>query len=336
VAHMVRLIDDLLDVSRITRGAVTLRRRPVLLNGCIEQAVEQARALVDRQGQMLTVSLSAEAVWVDADPARLVQVLGNLLTNAAKFTPPGGRINLASESRDGEVVIRVHDTGPGIAPERLQQVFELFFQERTTIDRSQGGLGIGLTLVKTLVELHGGRVEAHSAGLGQGAELVVILPCLPVLPLVALQSARPAAASRPLRLLIVEDNVDAAVSFRQLLELGGHTVRMAHDGLAGLEVARSYTPDVAFIDIGLPGIDGYQLARRLRDMPSFTATTLVALSGYGRDDDKLRAAEAGFDRHFTKPVDTEAVDTLLADIAGGMPFVGDPARAPEEAAPRRV
>jgi two-component system CheB/CheR fusion protein len=316
VTHMVRLIDDLLDVSRITRGTITLRRREILLDTCIEQAVEQARALVERQRQTLTVSSSCGPLWIRADPARLVQVLDNLLTNASKFTPPGGRITLTTTPQgDEEVVIRVRDTGVGIAREMLPHVFDMFFQEADTLDRSQGGLGIGLTLVKRLVELHGGRVDVWSPGHGEGAEFVVTLPCAPpALPLRPVASPPQPVPTRPIRVLLVEDNADVAASFQRLLELDGHEVRVARDGMAALEVAASWVPDAALIDLGLPRLDGYELARRLRALPSFATTVLVALSGYGRDEDKSRAFEAGFDHHCTKPVDIETVEALFAGL----------------------
>jgi CheY-like chemotaxis protein len=325
VTHMVRLIDDLLDVSRITRGTITLRRKDVLLDDVVGQAVEQARPLVDAQGQTLSVSSTGGAVWVRADPARLVQVLDNLLTNASKFTAQGGRITLATEPRgDHEVAIRVRDTGVGIAPDVLPHVFDLFVQEADTIDRSRGGLGIGLTLAKRLVELHEGRIAVESAGHGAGAEFVVTLPCLPpALPLRPPAPTVPPARARPVRILLVEDNVDVATSFQRVLELFGHEVRVASDGVVALEVAESWVPDVALIDVGLPRVDGYEVARRLRARPVFAATILAAVSGYGRDSDKARAFEAGFDHHFTKPVDVDVVEALLATVD---------ARAPDAAA----
>jgi PAS domain S-box-containing protein len=322
VTHMVRLIDDLLDVSRITRGAIILRRKVVAVARCIEQAVEQARPITVARGQMFTVSSSCDGVWIHVDPTRLVQVLDNLLANASKFTPPGGEISLTAErSGDDEVVIRVRDTGVGIAPDVLPRVFDLFFQEEDAIDRSQGGLGIGLTLVKTLVELHGGHVDVRSAGRGMGTEFVLTLRCLP--PALRLRPASPTsrvpAVTRPMRLLIVEDNVDVALSFQRLLKIDGHEVRLAHDGMEALEIVLSYTPDVAFIDIGLPRIDGYELARRLRQMRPLGATVLIALSGYGREADKRRALEAGFDQHMTKPIDCEIVEALLASLGAVEP-----------------
>jgi PAS domain S-box-containing protein len=322
VTHMVRLIDDLLDVSRITRGAITLQRKVVAVARCIEQAVEQARPITVARGQTLTVSSLCDGVWIHVDPTRLVQVLDNLLANASKFTPPGGEISVTVErSADDEVVIRVRDTGAGIPPDVLPRVFDLFFQEDNALDRSQGGLGLGLTLVKRLVESHGGHVEARSAGRGMGAEFVVTLRCLP--PALRLQpgsnTSRLPAGSRPMRLLIVEDNVDVALSFQRLLEIDGHEVRVAHDGMQALELVSSYTPDVAFIDLGLPRVDGYELAPRLRQMRPLAATVLIALSGYGRDADKRRALEAGFDQHMTKPIDCETVETLLASLGAVEP-----------------
>jgi len=317
VSHMVRLIDDLLDVSRITRGKISLRKERLDLTEVVAQAAEVAAPLLTRKRQAFTVSCAPEPIEVEADPARLVQVIANLLNNAAKFTEPGGSITLTTErSGDDAAVIRVRDTGVGIAPELLPHIFDLFVQGETSLDRTEGGLGIGLTLVRHLVEQHGGRIEARSAGRGCGSEFVVTWPAAPpavtVFPRAAfVESAGP---GRRLRILVVEDNPDAAESFVTLLQLQGHEIRTAYSGLAALEVASSFVADVAFIDLGLPGMDGYEVARRLRAIPGFQATVLVALTGYGREEDKRRAQAAGFDHHLIKPVDPSAIDRLLMDI----------------------
>jgi CheY-like chemotaxis protein len=313
----VRLVDDLLDVSRITQGKITLRREPVLLADVVARAVEMMRAVVDARGHALTVSLPVEPLRVDADPARLAQVLGNLLSNAVKYTPPGGSIWLTAERVDADVTIRVRDTGIGLAAELLPHIFDLFVQGDASLDRTRGGLGIGLTLVRRLVEMHGGRVEARSGGLGHGSEFVVRLPVL--------GSALPEAATRPpagappvtgrrLKVLVVEDSQDTAESLTMLLELWGHEVRVAFDGLAALEVAEQLVPDVILSDLGLPGMDGYELARRLRGHPRFGRAVLVALTGYGQEEDKWRALDAGFDHHLVKPPDLTELADLLARV----------------------
>jgi PAS domain S-box-containing protein len=324
VAHMVRLMDDLLDVSRITRGKISLRKEQLDLAEVVAQAAEVAGPLLTRKRQAFTVSCAPEPIEVEADPARLVQVIANLLNNAAKFTEPGGSVTLSTErSGDGgcgdAAVIRVRDTGVGITPELLPHVFDLFVQGETSLDRTEGGLGIGLTLVRHVVEQHGGHIEAHSAGRGCGSEFVVTWPAAPST--VAL-SPRAAAANdgaqggRRLRILVVEDNLDAAESFAVLLQLQGHEIRVAHSGLAALDVASSFVADVAFIDLGLPGMDGYEVARRLRAIPAFQATVLVALTGYGQEEDRRRSLGAGLDHHLTKPVDPVIVDRLLMGIGG--------------------
>ena len=316
VTHMVRLIDDLLDVSRITRGKISLRKERVDLAAAVVQAAEAARPLMTRKRQTFTVSCAPETIELEADPARLVQVLSNLLNNAAKFTEPGGSITLSTERNGDEALIRVRDTGMGIAPELHPKIFDLFVQGETSLDRAEGGLGIGLTLVRHVVEQHGGRVEAHSAGRGCGSEFVVIWPTIAsVLGVAEKPNVIPSATNgRRLRILVVEDNIDTAESFVALLEVQGHEIRVAPSGAAALDLASRFVPDVAFIDIGLPGLDGYEVARRLRALPDFRPTVLIALSGYGREEDKRRALEAGFDHHLTKPVDPTAIDRLLFEI----------------------
>ena len=319
VRHLARLVDDLLDVSRITQGKITLRREPVLLSAVVEQAVEIIRASIDSRAHAFTVSLPPEPIRLDADPARLAQVVGNLLSNATKYTPRGGSIWLTAERTGGEVAVRIRDTGIGIAPDFLPHVFDLFVQGDASLDRARGGLGIGLTIVRSLVEMHGGRVEARSAGLGQGSEFVVQLPVAQD----AAPERRPARVRQPhasagnrLRVLIVEDNQDAAESLAMMLELWGHAVETASDGLAALELVARREPDVVLSDLGLPGMDGYELARRLRQRPGLQDAVLVALSGYGRDEDKCRALDAGFDHHLVKPPDLDVLAELLGRIAG--------------------
>jgi signal transduction histidine kinase/ActR/RegA family two-component response regulator len=318
VRHLVRLVDDLLDVSRITRGKITLRREPVLLSDVVERAVEQSRAQIDARGHTLTVSLPHEELRVEADLVRLVQVVGNLLSNATKYTPMSGSIWVTAERVGEEVVLRVRDTGVGIAPELLPRVFELFVQGDAGLDRTRGGLGIGLTLVRALVELHGGRVAVTSGGAGLGSEFVVYLPALPgTMPATAAGTERSTSAERRLRILVVEDNHDAAESLMALLQLWGHEVRVAYDGLAALRLAEAETPDVILSDIGLPGMDGYELARQLRARPAFGRVVLVALSGYGRDEDRRQAAEAGFDHHLVKPPEMDTLLQLIGNVAAG-------------------
>jgi signal transduction histidine kinase/ActR/RegA family two-component response regulator len=316
VTHMVRLVDDLLDVSRISRGKIILQKEPVDLTMAVTQAVDVVRPLVIRNRQALTVSCAPDAIAVEADPARLVQVLSNLFNNAAKFTPTEGSITVSTEQSGDEAVIRVRDTGIGIAPELLAHVFDVFVQGDRALDRREGGLGIGLTLVRSVVEQHGGRVEGRSAGRGCGSEFIVTWP---VARSPATAPTPPAVVSgepgRRLRLLVVEDNLDAAESLIAVFRLHGHEVRTAATGTAALDVATRFVPDVAFIDVGLPEIDGYEVARRLRALPAFQSTVLIALSGYGQEEDRRRAREAGFDHHLTKPVDPTVLDGVLGDLA---------------------
>jgi len=312
VVHMTRLIDDLLDVSRITRGRIDLRKERLAVAGVVEAALEASRPLVERRSHTLSVNVD-DGLWVDGDRARLVQVLTNLVANAAKFTPPGGHVGVRARLDGATAVIAVRDTGVGVAKEAQARIFELFAQEDVSVERTQGGLGIGLTLAQRLVQMHGGSLAVHSDGAGRGAEFVVTLPAsldaADDVPVVA--AAREAAADGRLRILLVEDNEDAAESFRILLELGGHVVEVASDGLQALREIEQFQPDIAFVDIGLPGLDGFGVAERVRARAG-KLPYLVALSGYGRDEDKQRAARAGFDEHLTKPVAHERVQALLA------------------------
>jgi CheY-like chemotaxis protein/nitrogen-specific signal transduction histidine kinase len=317
VSHMTRLLDDLLDVSRITRGRITLTKCNVPVDRVVAQAIETAHALIGEKGHDLRVLLPAGPLWIEADEARMVQVVGNLVTNAAKFTPRGGTITIeAGSTRDG-VSLRVRDTGVGIASDALGRIFELFAQGSAAPDRRRGGLGLGLTLVRALVELHDGRISAASAGPGAGSTFEVSLPLLPpALPLTSRERPAHAPASHRLRVLVVDDNRDLASSLAALLEIAGHEVRAVYDAPSALTEAEAFTADVAFIDIGLPGIDGYELARRLRARPN-APSVLIALSGYGRDEDKQRAAAAGFHHHLTKPADPTVIEDLLERLAAG-------------------
>ncbi|HLW64961.1 MAG TPA: PAS domain S-box protein, partial [Gemmataceae bacterium] len=318
VHHLVRLVDDLLDVSRVMRGKIELRKERLELATVIGRAVETVQPFIDSQGHQLRLHLPAESLPIDADPLRLAQVVGNLLANAAKYTEANGRITVTAARDGSSAVLRVRDNGIGIAPQMLPRIFELFMQVEPKAMRSQGGLGIGLTLVKNLVEMHHGTVEAHSAGLGQGSEFVVRLP-LSTTPVKAGGEdpdslARPAPAPSSSRLLIVDDNRDAAISLAMLLQLMGHEVRVAHSGMAALEMTRSFLPDLIFLDIGMPDMDGYEVARRVRHDPALRATLLAALTGWGQQEDRRRSAEAGFDYHLVKPPEPKALENLLADL----------------------
>jgi signal transduction histidine kinase/DNA-binding response OmpR family regulator len=318
VRHLARLVDDLLDVSRINSGKIELRKSRVDLREAVNRAVAAVRPLIEERRHELSVSLPPEPALLEADEARLEQILANLLNNAAKYTEPGGQIMLDVAREDGSSVVRVRDTGIGIDPELLPRIFDMFTQADRSLDRSQGGLGIGLTLVRRLVELHGGHVEARSAGPGHGSEFLVRLPTIEPSPKtgpgVGDQTARPLGPGRPQpsRILVVDDNVDAAKILARLLAMEGHEVAVAHDGTAALEIAHDHRPDVILLDIGLPGMDGYEVARRLRQNPAFDPTLLIALTGYGHAEDRQRALETGFDEHLVKPVSPEDLSSLLA------------------------
>ena len=311
VEHLVRLVDDLLDVSRIMRGRIELRRQPIELKTVVDSALDLARPLIDSQRHELCVSLPPETVWLDADPVRLAQVVANLLNNAAKYTPRGGRIDLEVTRGAGHVSISVRDNGVGIEPALLPEVFDLFVQAEKSIDRTHGGLGIGLTLVKSLVELHGGSVSASSEGPGRGSEFSVRLPALEREP-TGRTVTETAPAALPRRVLIVDDNADAAVMLQLLLEtLGGHEVTVAHDGEGALEEADRGRYEVILVDIGLPRMSGYEVARQLRERNRGQRLLLVAITGFGTDDDRRRALESGFDEHVVKPPSAEALERLL-------------------------
>lgn len=314
VAQMVRLVDDLLDVSRIAHGTIPLRRERVELAAIVHQAVETVQPLVVQLGHELTITLPTEPIYVDADPARLTQVVGNLLNNACKFTEPGGRIQLSVEPERDQAVIRVKENGLGIAAEHLADIFDMFAQIDTSLERSNAGLGLGLMLVKTLVEQHGGSVEACSDGVGHGTQFVVRMPMIAELsaPPKGSLAVQPRTSALP-RILVVEDNKDAAESMACLLELDGFETRIAYDGLHAVQAAEHWMPDVVLLDIGLPKLDGYEVARRIRSQRrGGNGVTLIAITGWGQDDDRLRTSEAGFDAHLTKPVDYGELKKLLS------------------------
>jgi PAS domain S-box-containing protein len=312
VRQMTRLVDDLLDVARITRGRIELRTERVDAAAIVQGAVEAARPFIDACGHTLEVQLPPDPLWLEADPTRLTQVLLNLLNNAAKYTPRGGQIRISAEREHTAAVLRVHDSGIGLAPEHLGSVFDMFSQVAPALERSQGGLGIGLALARGLVELHGGHIEAHSAGSGQGSEFVVRMPLAAAMPArESGEQARPGGPAPALRVLVVDDNRDAAESLAMILELTGHEVALAHDGPAALEAAERFTPDLVLLDIGMPGMNGYEVARRLRAGPQSQCMVLAALTGWGQREDKQRAIDAGFDHHLTKPVDNQRLDAVL-------------------------
>ena len=310
--HLSRIVDDLLDVARITQGRITLCREPLLLAQVVERAIEATRTWMEDRKHQVNVSLPTDMLMIDGDPVRLEQITTNLLTNAAKYTSPGGRIEVALEREGGQAVLRVSDNGMGVSADLLPRIFDLFAQGERGLDRSEGGLGVGLSVVKRLVEMHGGTIAAHSGGAGTGSEFVVRLPALAAVPEQRRLPSIVAGHRAHARVLIVEDNPDASDALHMLLELLGHKVAVVRDGPAALEAVRESIPDVALVDIGLPGMDGYEVARRARPLASPGQMTLIALTGYGRDEDKARALAAGFDYHLTKPVDVDALRTLLS------------------------
>jgi len=321
VRHMSLLLDDLLDVSRITRGMLHLRKESVELAAVIDAAVETARPLIDAKKHELRVELPPAPVRFEADPLRLAQVVGNLLTNAAKYTDPGGLIQLHGEVGDAELVIRVSDNGIGIRHEALTEIFQMFTQVRSTQDRSGGGLGIGLALAKGLVELHGGSVVASSDGPGQGSRFTVRLPMrIAVTPGIPASIVVPPQFSRSRKILVADDNRDAAETLAEFLRLQGHEVRIAYDGEEALAEFARFQPDTALLDIGMPGLDGNEVARRIRSLPGGSDAMLIAITGWGQDKDRRRALSAGFDHHLTKPIDLQRLNLLLlTEPAGPLP-----------------
>lgn len=315
LGQMVRLVDDLLDLNRITRDRLELRRSEVALSSVVQQAIEVARPLLDASGHQLIIDLPEEPVYLDADGARLAQLFGNLLNNSCKYTRPKGTIWLSAECTNGHVVIKVRDNGAGIPPDKLDQIFEMFMQVEATAERSQGGLGIGLTLVKRLTEMHGGSIEARSGGEGKGSEFIVKLPIL------ERAGRSPQPASEPLeisslscRILIVDDNFDSAESLALLFQtLGGETC-VAHDGLEALAAIEKYRPEVILLDIGLPKLNGHEVCRRVRSQPWGKDIIMIALTGWSQEQDRRMSQDAGFDGHIVKPVDYEHLLELLASL----------------------
>lgn len=315
LGQMVRLVDDLLDLNRVTHDRLELRRSEVELSSVIQQAVEVARPLVDSAGHHLTVDLPDEPIYLDADRDRLAQLFGNLLNNSCKYTKPGGLIALSARHVGDEVVVTVKDNGAGIPPDKLHSIFDMFMQVDRTSERSQGGLGIGLTLVKRLTEMHGGSIEARSDGEGQGSEFIVRLPIVNR-PAVAQEAGSGVATDSQAqrRVLIVDDNRDSAESLAMLLEITGNKTYMAHDGLEALEQVEEYRPEVVLLDIGLPMLDGHEVCRRVREQPWGKDIVVIALTGWGQDDDRRKSEEAGFNGHLVKPVDYDKLLELLASL----------------------
>ena len=311
VKHLVRLVDDLLDIARVTRGLVELKRETLQLSAVVARGVEMASPLLEQRRHLFSSEVP-EGLWLDGDETRIAQVFGNLLNNAAKYTPPGGIVSIRADRDGDELVVRVRDNGNGIRPDLLPQVFDLFVQGDRSIERGEGGLGIGLTLVRTFVSMHGGTVKAFSEGAGKGSEFVVRLPALREATAQELPSPlRAAPAGKGLRVLLVDDNEDAAQMLGEVLTAGGHQVRVAHDAPGALLAARGFVPEVAVLDIGLPVMDGYELARRLRGEQG--EIRLIAVTGYGQESDRERGRAAGFEAHLIKPVD---VGRLLAALDG--------------------
>ena len=326
VRHMARLLDDLLDLSRFDRGTIILRMEPVDVIPLIHGVVESARPMADERRLRLTVAMPPGPMPVVGDPTRLEQIVANLINNAIKYTEPGGRIEVELRREEREVELRIRDNGIGIAPEMLTRIFDLFVQAERRVERSYGGVGIGLTLVRKLVELHGGTVEAYSEGPGRGSEFVVRLPA----PAAQNGERRPPTeeperlnhAETRHRVLVVDDNVDAAVSLGMLLKLAGQEVRVAYDGPAALRQAMDFRPQLVLLDIGMPGMDGYEVCRRIRRESALEKATVVALTGWGQDEDRRRSHEAGFDHHIVKPVEPSALKRLLDDLPGDPPSLG--------------
>jgi len=318
LGQMVRLVDDLLDLNRITHDRLELRRSEVELSSVVQQAVEVARPLLDAAGHQLTIDLPDEPIYLNADRARLAQVFGNLLNNSCKYTKPKGSIALSATRVDDRVVVTVRDNGAGIPPDKLQSIFDMFMQVDRSSERSQGGLGIGLTLVKRLIEMHGGSIEAISAGEGQGSEFIVRLPVVTgskVVP--ALAAGIESESPRQRRILIVDDNRDSADSLAMLLEITGNKTYLAHDGMEAIEAIEKHRPEVVLLDIGLPKLNGHEVCRRLRAQSWGKEIVVIALTGWGQEDDRRKSEQAGFNGHLVKPVDYEKLLELLSELTNG-------------------
>jgi signal transduction histidine kinase/ActR/RegA family two-component response regulator len=334
VEQLVRLVDDLLDVSRITANKIHLRREPHDLGRLMATAVESIMPLATAAEHQLDVRMPSTTVRVDGDGARLVQIFANVLNNAVKFTPRGGRIWFTADEESSEAVVRIGDTGIGIAAEALPRVFDMFRQAAPILERSAGGLGIGLTLARRLIDMHGGRIAISSPGPGQGTEVEIRLPIASAqlaAAAAAEREASPLPASRHLRVLIVEDNLDAAVMMELAVAQLGHATAVAHDGATAIRIAAGFGPDLVLLDIGLPGINGYAVARALRELPPLANVHIAAITGWGQEEDRRKAREAGIDSHFTKPLALTALEDLLATIAHRMVPGQEPANAPRAA-----
>ena len=310
VVQMVRLVDDLLDVSRITTGKLAVRKAVLELQAVLRDAVEIVKPFIEERRHKFDMVLPAEPIGIEGDRTRLAQVFSNLINNAAKYTDPGGQLLLSAAIEGREAVIRVRDNGVGLAPESRENIFDMFVQVDRTLERSQAGLGVGLTLAKRLVELHDGTIEVNSDGVGKGSEFVVRLP-LTYARVEDGRGRREAGRAPGRRVLLADDNVDFVTSLGELLSARGHDVRVAHDGEEALRAAEEFEPEVAFVDIGMPKVHGYEVARRLRARPATSGALLVAVTGWGQENDRKRAREAGFDRHLVKPVDPDEIDTIL-------------------------
>jgi CheY-like chemotaxis protein len=317
--HLSRLLDDLLDAARLAREKVELRKTTTTLQNVVTEALEIARELVEVRGHTVALSVPDTPICLEADPTRLAQVVANLLNNAAKYTPHGGRIAVTAAADRGEAVVCIRDSGIGISPETLTRIFEPFAQGERTLARSDGGLGIGLTLARMLVQLHDGTLTAASGGPGHGSEFVMRVPLGAPAPTEPGPVSRPGPRAAPRRVLVIEDNEDAREIMQLTLERDGHLVQTAADGAAGLELALQSRPDIVMVDIGLPAVDGYAVAQRLRAELG-DAVLLVAVTGYGRQDDRQRAVTAGFDVHLTKPIDYDDVIRLLQECEGPRPL----------------
>ncbi len=318
VNHMTELVDDLLDVSRVMRGLVAINSAPQDMKTVVSHAVEQMRPIVEARSHQLAITIEPATAWVMGDDKRLVQVLTNLIQNSAKYTPEGGRINVEMKAHDAEVLLSVTENGIGIPTELQSRVFDAFSQAERTPDRSQGGLGLGLALVKTLVELHGGSVECHSEGPGRGSRFTVRLPrSAPAPANVHSVVVAPTQNEGALRVFVVDDNVDAATMLALLLETFGHDVLVQHQAESALEQSSRYKPDVCFLDIGLPGMDGLELARRLRARPEMAGAVFAAVTGYGQEQDKEATASAGFDFHLVKPITAKQIADVLDSVRSG-------------------
>jgi signal transduction histidine kinase len=317
MVHLIRLVDDLLDVSRVSHGKIELRREKVDIRTILQSAKEASQLHIDSGGHTLTVEMPAQAIWIDADPTRMVQIVSNLLNNAAKYTPEGGQIHLSGRDEQTEAVIVVSDKGLGIPAEMLPEVFQLFTQIDCTLDRAQGGLGIGLALVKQLVELHGGAINAESEGIGKGSRFEVRMPAVagvmeePVAPATRQESP---AEVQVLRILVVDDNFDVAQTIGWMLESIGHDYHLVHDGREALAAAKEFRPDAILLDIGLPGMDGFEVCRALRQEALFKDTLIIAQSGWGQERNRTAAAGAGFNHHLVKPVSLDRLEALLSQV----------------------